>query len=345
VGSGQKYLRFAAAAWLVGVDWMAHGAGADPLNIPDAQLEPVEWANLDGWPADNYVAGFATFLASCKPFLASERPHNPKPIYDGLLHACRRAAAAKIRGAAEARKFFEENFRPVRIARRGESTGLLTGYYEPIVDGSRFPNSEFQWPLYRRPRDLLVNGKRPEGSSFPNRAAVGRLNAKGEVEPYYDRRAIENGALDGQNLEICWLRDPLEAMLIEIEGSARVRLEDGTLLRLNYDAHNGYTRNGVGRVLIQRSLIPREELSLDRIKQWMAAHPEEAKKVRATNRSYVFFRVTGLNNEDEPTGAQGVSLHPGRSIAVDRTHVFGRRSSSRRIYRSRQAVPIPNSAG
>jgi membrane-bound lytic murein transglycosylase A len=252
---------------------MSHGAGADPLNIPDTQLEPVEWANLDGWPADDHAAAFATLLASCKPFLASERPPDPRPIYDGLLHACRRAAATKTASVAEARKFFEENFRPARIARRGESSGLLTGYYEPIVDGSRFPNSEFQWPLYRRPRDLLVNGKKPAGVGFPNRAAVGRLNAKGQVEPYYDRRAIENGALDGQHLEICWLRDPFEAMLIEIEGSARVRLEDGTLLRLNYDAHNGYTRTGVGRVLIQRSLIPREEMSLDRIKQWMAAHP------------------------------------------------------------------------
>jgi membrane-bound lytic murein transglycosylase A len=80
----------------------------------------------------------------------------------------------------------------VRIARRGEKTGLLTGYYEPIVDGSRFPNSQFQWPLYRRPGDLLVNGKRPASAGFPNRATIGRLNAKGEVEPYYDRRAIEN---------------------------------------------------------------------------------------------------------------------------------------------------------
>ena len=112
-------------------------------------------------------------------------------------------------------------------------------------------------------------------------------------------------------------------MSIEIEGSVRVRLEDGTLLRLNYDAHNGYSRTSVGRALVQRSLIPREEMSADRIKQWMAAHPEEAKEVRATNRSYVFFRITGLNNEDEPAGAQGVPLHPGRSIAVDRTHVFG----------------------
>ena len=159
VRSGQKYLRFAAAAWLAGVACMAHGASVDPLNIPDTQLEPVRWADLDGWEADDQAAAFATFLVSCKPFLASERPPDPRPIYEGLLHACRRAVATRITDAAEARKFFEENFRPVRIARRGESTGLLTGYYEPIVDGSRFPNSQFQWPLYRRPHDLLVTGK------------------------------------------------------------------------------------------------------------------------------------------------------------------------------------------
>src|SRR5204863_6129714 len=212
---------------------------------------------------------FATFLTSCKPFLNKGRPGDHRLIYDGLFHVCRRAVATKIASVAEARKFFEENFRPVRIASLGKSTGLLTGYYEPIVDGSRFPSPEFQWPLYRRPPDLLVNGKKPTGASFPNRAVVGRLNIKNQVVPYYDRVAIENGALDGQHLEICWLRDPLEAMSIEIEGSARVRLEDGTLLRLNYDAHNGYSRTGVGRVLIERSLIPREEMSRERIRQWM----------------------------------------------------------------------------
>src|SRR5215468_8944440 len=276
--SRSRGLIVVAVAWLAGAGCMAYGADVDPLKLPDTQLEPVEWADLNGWSADDHAVAFATFLASCKPFLNGGRPRDPRPINEGLLHACRRAVAAKIGGAAEARKFFEENFRPVRIARLGKSTGLLTGYYEPIVDGSRFPNPEFHWPLYRRPRDLLINGKKPVSAGFPNRAAVGRLNAKGQVEPYYDRRAIENGALDGQQLEICWLRGPFEAMLIEIEGSARVRLEGGTLLRLNYDAHNGYSRTGVGRVLIQRSLIPREEMSLDRIKQRMASHPRRPRR-------------------------------------------------------------------
>ena len=141
--------------------------------------------------------------------------------------------------------------------------------------------------------------------------------------PYHDRGAIEAGALDGQRLEICWLKDPFDLLAIQIEGSGRVILEDGTPLRVNYDLHNGYPYSAVGRELIERKLIPREEMSMQRIREWMAAHPEEAAKVRATNRSYVFFRITGLSNDGEPIGAQGVPLTPGRSIAVDRLHAYG----------------------
>ena len=320
----QKFGRIAGAtAWLLAAVCAAHGDGVDPLNIPDTQLEPVQWTDLDGWPGDDHAAAFATFLASCKPFLATRRPHDPRPLYGGLWQACRQAAAIKASDANAARKFFEENFRPVRIAKLGEATGLLTGYYEPIVDGSRLPNPEFHWPIYRRPRDLLVDGQKPSAATIPNRAVVGRLNAGKRVEPYYDRLAIENGALDGQHLEICWLRDPFEAMTIQIQGSARVRLEDGTLLRLGYDAHNGFGYTSVGRILIERNLVPREEMSMDRIKRWMRANPDTAREVRGTNRNYVFFRITGLNNHDEPIGAQSVQLHPGRSIAVDRTHIYG----------------------
>jgi membrane-bound lytic murein transglycosylase A len=141
--------------------------------------------------------------------------------------------------------------------------------------------------------------------------------------PYHDRLAIENGALDGQRLEICWLRDPFEAMSLEIEGSVRVRLEDGTLVRLSYDAHNGYNYTSIGRILAERNLIRRNEMSTDGIKRWMLANPDLAKEVRGANKLLVFFRITGLNNEDEPIGAQGVRLTPGRSIAVDNKHVYG----------------------
>jgi membrane-bound lytic murein transglycosylase A len=212
----------------------------------------------------------------------------------------------------------------VRIARLGEVEGFLTGYFEPIVQGSRFPNPEFHIPLHRRPPDLVAAAHRPGSDAFPNKGArIGRRNENNELVPYHDRGTIEAGALDGQKLEICWLKDPFDVLAIQIEGSARVILEDGTPLRINYDSHNGYPYTSIGRVLIERNLIPSEEMSMQRIREWMAAHPDEAANVRATNRSYIFFRITGLTNESEPVGAQGVPLTPGRSIAVDRLHEYG----------------------
>jgi 3D (Asp-Asp-Asp) domain-containing protein len=152
---------------------------------------------------------------------------------------------------------------------------------------------------------------------------IGRRNESNELVRYHDRGDIEAGALDGQRLEICWLRDRLDLLAIQLEGSGRVILEDGTPLRISFDSHNGYPYSSIERVLISRNLIPRSAISRQAIRDWMAAHPDEAAKVRAANRSYVFFRVTGLTNEDEPVGAQGVPLTPGRSIAVDRVHAFG----------------------
>ena len=297
----------------------------DPLQAPDTQLEPIQWSEIDGWADDDHAVAFSTFRTSCNPFLARRAGADSRPIHQGLREVCRRAASAGPLASdkAKAREFFEQNFRPVRIAKLGEKTGLLTGYYEPIVDGSRFPNPEFSAPLYRRPNDILVGGKPAPKAALPNRGSIGRFNAKKQVEPYFDRGAIENGALDGQRLEIAWIKDHWEAMTIQIQGSARVRLEDGTMLRLNYDAHNGHSYTAVGRILIERGLVPREEMSMDRISQWMAKNPDQARDVRGTNKSFVFFRITGLNVETEPAGAQGVPLTPGRSIAVDRIHVYG----------------------
>lgn len=303
----------------------AFARDVDPLQAPDTQLEPIDWSDLAGWADDDHAAAFAAFRTSCNPFLASRAGADKRPIYQGLREVCRRAAAAGAldNDKAKAREFFEQNFRPVRIAKLGEKTGLLTGYYEPIVDGSRLPSPEFPAPLYRRPSDMLVGGKKASKAALPNRASIGRFNAKKQVEPYFDRAAIENGALDGQKLEIAWIKDFWEAMTIQIQGSARVRLEDGTMLRLNYDAHNGHSYTAVGRILIERGLVAREDMSMERISQWMAKNPDQAKEVRGTNKSFVFFRITGLNVDTEPNGAQGVPLTAGRSIAVDRIHVYG----------------------
>src|SRR5262249_20522595 len=303
----------------------ANAASAEgPLKLAGSQLEPVQWTELTGWRADNHLAAFAAYQASCKALRKIRRTDDRGQIFGALWNICRNAIDLRPRDTDTARAFFEHNFQPIRIARLGEREGLLTGYFEPIVAGSRFPNPEFHIPVYRRPRDLLAVGYKPASVAFPNKGVrIGRRNENDEIVPYHDRGAIEAGALDGQRLEICWLKDPLDLLMIQIEGSARVILEDGTPLRVSYDSHNGYRYTSIERVLIERNLVSRKEMSAQRIRDWMAAHPDEAANVHATNRSYVFFHVTGLTNEGEPVGAQGVPLTPGRSIAVDRLHQYG----------------------
>jgi len=296
----------------------------EPLKLADSQLEPVKWTELAGWSADDHLAAFAAYQTSCQALRKMRRADERGRVYGALWTVCRNARGLRPQDADTARTFFEQNFQPVRIARLGEREGLLTGYFEPIVAGSRFPSPEFHVPVYRRPRDLIAAGYKPSSVAFPNKGIrIGRRTENNELVPYHDRGAIQAGALDGQKLEICWLKDPFDLLAIQIEGSGRVILEDGTPLRVSYDSHNGYSYSSIERVLIERNLISRKEMSPQRVREWMAAHPEEAAKVRATNRSYVFFRITGLSNEGEPVGAQGVPLTPGRSIAVDRLHEYG----------------------
>ena len=226
-------------------------------------------------------------------------------MYFALTHVCRHAVAIGQLAAEHARAFFERNFRPLRITKLGDRAGLLTGYYEPIVDGSRFPTGIFKIPIYRRPRDL-VPPLNSTGSGFPNRGQSLRRTANGGPVPYYDRGEILDGALDGRHLEICWIKDPTDALLIQIEGSARVRLEDGTMLRINYDAHNGYPYVPISRILIERKLIPREEMSAERIREWMRANPEMSDA--ETDRS-CFTASPDYLMKAKPSGLRAYRLH------------------------------------
>jgi membrane-bound lytic murein transglycosylase A len=295
------------------------------LTIPDAALEPRRWNDLDGWPVDDRAAAFAAFLASCRPTLKNPKADtDPRPMVAALRAVCARAQTAGPLKSERAGAFFEANFRPVQISKLGDTLGFLTGYYEPIVEGSRFPTPIFQTPLYRRPDDLVVLGTPHPSDGFPNKASVGRKVNDRVLPGYFDRGEIEDGALDGRHLEICWIKDPIDALIIQIQGSARVRLEDGLTLRINYDAHNGWPYTPVGRLLIERNIIPKEEMSLERLRAWMQVNPDAAREVRRSNRSFVFFRISGLGTEAEPIGSEGVRLTPGRSLAVDKAlHVYG----------------------
>jgi len=296
-----------------------------PMRWPDTRFEPVAFSALDGWATDDHAAAFTTFVASCRALTGSAKTaRDTRPVHAALLEVCRKARASGAHDDAAARKFFEEHFAPVRVSRLDDPNGFLTGYYEPVVDGSRTPTDDFKVPVYGRPRDLVHMGRKRKGDAFPNTGRVMRRIARGKYVPYFDRAQIEDGALATRNLEIAYLKDANDLLFIQIQGSARIRLTDGSVLRVNYDSHNGQPYTPVGRILIERGIIPREEMSMDRIRKWMAENPEGGKELRRQNKSYVFFRATGAPEHEEARGAQGVPLTASRSIAVDKSlHVYG----------------------
>ena len=247
-----------------------------------------------------------------------------KALGTSLRDPCRAARAADLSDGAKAKAFFEEYFLPLRISRLGEDAGFVTGYYEPVIDGSRTQTDVYTVPVYRRPSNLFVRGFKQDAPSLPNKGQVFRKIGRRKLVPYYDRAEIEDGAIAGRGLEICWLKNQTDLLFAQIQGSARIRIEDGSTIRINYDAHNGYPYTAVGRILIDRGIIPKEQMSMQKIREWMDQNPDGAKELRRQNRSYVFFREVPLSDKDEAVGAQGVPLTPGRSIAVDNAlHVYG----------------------
>ncbi|MBS0536323.1 MAG: MltA domain-containing protein [Proteobacteria bacterium] len=285
------------------------------MKFRNAQVEALSFDKLDGWKADNQAAAFAAYLKSCGAILnATPAMRKARPVYGGLYNACRSATVVAAGGSIDnesARKFFEDNFKPVRILPEMKTygyytgaDGFYTGYYEPEVIGSRVKTAEYSVPLYGVPAKFA--GK------------------KSTVFAQYDRTDIEKGALNGKGLEICWVRNPVDAFFAQIQGSTRVKLTDGALMRLNYIASNGKPYTPVGRILIDQGVYTPQEMSMDKIREYMEANPDEGQALREKNRSYVFFSKTTLEPHEECLGAQGIQLTPGRSIAVDPSqHIYG----------------------
>ncbi|MEA2916109.1 MAG: rane-bound lytic murein transglycosylase [Bradyrhizobium sp.] len=296
-----------------------------PLEISGSQYSPVAWADIAGWKDDDHLQAYKAFRVSCKPIAAQHQlPDEPKALGTSLRDPCRAARALEISDGARAKAFFEEHFLPLRISRLGEGDGFVTGYYEPVIDGSRTQTDVYTVPVYRRPSNLFVRGFNQSSNGLPNKGPVFRKIGRRKLVPYYDRAEIEDGAIAGRGLEICWLKNQTDLLFTQIQGSARVHLEDGSTIRINYDAHNGYPYTAVGRILIDRGIIPKEQMSMQKIREWMDQNPDGAKELRRQNRAYVFFREVQLSDKDEAVGAQGVPLTPGRSIAVDKAlHVYG----------------------
>ena len=299
---------------------MSEPASSALPRLPEGTIvREVSFAQLDGWAADDHAKAFSAFLATCPALLdgtASLRDAIAPPA--NLSSACQ-AARALGEGidASAARTFFERWFSPLEI-QPGSGQGFLTGYFEPEVEASLSRSAAFPVPVLGRPPDLETLKQGETRPGLDASLAAGRVTDKGLV-PYFDRQAIWSGALDGQGLEIAWLADKAELFIIQVQGSARLRLPDGSRARLVYAGRNGLPYTSIGRILVETGQMPLADMTLARLMAWLRADPARGQALMEKNRSYVFFARQDAPPDQGPIGGAGVPLTTGRSLAVDRT--------------------------
>jgi membrane-bound lytic murein transglycosylase A len=295
--------------------------GGSPPGGPnsDFRLEPLAFSDLSGWADDDHAAALAAFQRGAD-VLGEHPPKSRTTGVDAEALARLIARSATIAPAA-ARAFFEDHFRAFAVV-PATGAAFFTGFYEPEVTGSRVRTPGFTVPLYLPPPDLveIAPGSAP-GLDPSFRFA--RQTASGLAE-LPDRAAIAGGALAGRGLELVWLADPVDAFFIHVQGAARIRLPDGSLLRVTYVAKSGHPYTAIGRVLIDVGALAPGTATMQTIRAWLAAHPDRAGEVMAANRSYIFFREASVADPAlGPVAAAKVPLTAGRSLAVDRLiHTF-----------------------
>ncbi|HZM34748.1 MAG TPA: MltA domain-containing protein [Burkholderiales bacterium] len=282
-------------------------AGCAPLAVPPTPppapaQEPYyleySFGALPGWERAALEPSLRAFLRGCHRLAA-------------LARACEAARGVAPGDEPAARAFFEEHFTPYGvIAPEGADVGLVTGYYEPLLEGSRSPGPLHRYPVFGVPEDLIV----VDFPEFKHRRLRGRLEGR-RLIPYYSRAEI-SGKREFQAPVIAWTSDPIELFFLQIQGSGQMRLDSGEHIRLGYADQNGHPYRSLGRFLVERGELALDDASMQGIKAWAERNPEKLQEALNHNASYVFFRE--LPPEDGPIGALGVPLAAGHSLAVDR---------------------------
>ncbi|MDH3475864.1 MAG: murein transglycosylase A [Rhodospirillales bacterium] len=292
-------------------------APAEQLILTETTFEA-----LPGWSEDQVVEVLPALLRSCAGLTAQtdERPVGP----DGLAGSVAdwRAPCLELGGLAAPdettlRGLLASWFQPYEVtgpgSAPGSALGKFTGYYEAELNGALFPGGEYRWPLFTLPPDLVRVDLGRFRADLEGERIFGRVE-NGRLVPYHGRAEIDDGVLSGRNLELLWVDDPVDAFFLHIQGSGQVRLPDGETLRVGFAGSNGLSFVGIGRVMIDEGKVPENGLSMQSIRDWLRANPEEGAVLMRRNPRYIFFRrIEG----DGPIGSQGVALTPGRSLAVD----------------------------
>ena len=304
----------------------ATGPPAAPAGSPT--FATVGFDGLPGWAKDDHLAALKAFLVSCPKLVGAARASansgkasrlQPPPA---LIAVCEAGLALPEKVTrAEARAFLERSFVPQRVVHAAPE-GLLTGYYEPLIEGSRTREGRFQTPIHRRPADLVNVVDEAQRGAVGAKFTHARMTSGGLV-PFPTRAEIEGGALNGQGLELLYLADPVDVFFLQIQGSGRIRLTDGTVVRVHYDGKNGHPYTSIGRYLIDKGMLAADKVSMGALGRWLRADPARGRLVMHQNASYVFFRALP-DSAKGPLGVLEVPLVAGRSLAVDPSvHTLG----------------------
>ncbi len=285
------------------------------MKAPDRLvLERALFSDLPGWPSDDLAMAIPALLKSCGR-IAHAAPDQPLGLEMTAADWREPCAAAETVPSGETtatRGFFERYFVPFRVTNNGDPVGLFTGYYEAELHGARHPDARYHVPLYRRPPDLIGIDLGLFRPSLKGERSAGHI-VNGQLIPYPDRHAIDQGALADRGLKLLWVDNPIDAFFLEIQGSGRVILDDGSIVRVGYDGQNGQPYVAIGKLLVDQG-VPREQISMAFLRQWIAEHGADGTALMERNPSYVFFREL---QGDGPLGAEGVALTPERSAAID----------------------------
>jgi membrane-bound lytic murein transglycosylase A len=279
---------------------------AEPAKPAEKPLQTADWPDIPGWQNDDPLPAFEAFRASCERI-------ESQPLWTAT---CASARAADVTTGAAARAWFEAEFRPWALVNAdGTRDGMITGYYEPLLKGSRTRNPPYLSPLFAPPEDLVVVDLAEVYPELKNMRLRGRIQGR-KLVPYYTRAEWaqqEDNRLDGALL---WIDDPLDLFFMQIQGSGQVQLDDGTRVRVSYADQNGHPFKSIGRWLIDQGEIKLEQASMQGIKAWARANPKRLQEMLNANPSLVFFRELPVEGSGPP-GALGVPLTPERSIAID----------------------------
>lgn len=282
------------------------------------KLERLTFTDLPAWQREDHADALRVMARSCEELVSKGSGFARKAALSGSRKdwnkTCRMIIGqAADASPAQARQLLEDLFVPVRL--KG-STGQFTAYFEPEVEGSPVQTDVYNVPVLKRPSDLV---KLSAADARRLGVGYGRIH-NGKAEAYHTRQEIEQGKLAGRGLEIAWLKSWADLFFMQVQGSGRVRLPDGSVLRLAYSLKSGLPYTSIGKVLIERGEMTREGMSMQALRKWLDDHPGEARAVMWENESYVFFRkLDGVDPDLGPVGAQQLPLTPFRSLAVDRS--------------------------